>query len=89
VNHQIADGSGETNVFSARTLGPLALGERYALTFLKLFEVRALDSRAVEKNLPAGRHRDESKSLVRNLLDCTFGHVMLLLNRRVFPRMNA
>jgi hypothetical protein len=67
----------------------LALGERDTLAYLKLFEIHVHESRLVEENVPTGRHRNEPESLVRYLLDCTFGHVMLLLNGRGFPRMNA
>jgi hypothetical protein len=76
--------SADLDVFGARTLGALALGERHGLTLLKVFETDTFNCRHVEEQVFPTRGLDETESLISQLLDFAFSHSIHHTTQRLF-----
>ena len=65
------------DVLGTRALGTPAFGERDLLTFVQVVETHALQARRVKEQVLLATRLDESKALVRQLFDASFGHLYL------------
>ncbi len=63
-----------TNLLSAGSLGSVAHFEGHLLSLMKLIETGSFDRRHVEEHVFSATCFDESKTLVRETLNCTFSH---------------
>lgn len=66
-----------SNVFGPCSLGAFTFVERYSLSFVQLLELDVNQTREVKEDVRSVALVNKSKSLVRQLLDCAFSHLLL------------